>query len=51
LQAQQLEADASGDLLDAALCMLQAAWAAGQGAPRFGLPKRMDALEGWIITA
>ena len=51
LQAQQLEADASGDLLDAALCMLQAGWAANQGAPRFGLPKKMDALEGWIVTA
>lgn len=50
-QAQQLEADGSGDLLDAVLCMLQAAWGAAHGAPRYGLPRKMDALEGWIVTA
>ena len=43
--------DASGDSLDAVLCLLQAAWAAGQGAPRYGLPPGIDTLEGWIITA
>jgi hypothetical protein len=43
--------DASGDSLDAVLCLLQAAWALGQGAPRYGLPETMDALEGWIVTA
>jgi hypothetical protein len=43
--------DASGDALDAVLCLLQAAWAQGQGAPRYGLPASMDALEGWIVTA
>ena len=43
--------DASGDSLDAVLCLLQAAWALGQGAPRYGLPQTMDALEGWIVTA
>lgn len=43
--------DASGDSLDAVLCLLQAAWAQGQGAPRYGLPKAMDPLEGWIVTA
>jgi hypothetical protein len=45
--------DASGDSLDAVLCMLQAAWALMQherGVPRYGLPV-FDALEGWIVTA
>jgi len=38
--------DASGDRLDAALCLLQAGWAATQ--PRLGQPARVDAVEGWI---
>jgi hypothetical protein len=50
-QRDALVDDASGDSLDALLCLLQAAWAAGQGAPRYGLPPEMDALEGWIVTA
>ena len=50
-QRDALVDDASGDCLDAALCLLQAAWAVGQGAPRYGLPQQMDALEGWIVTA
>ena len=48
-QRDDLVADASGDRLDAVLCMLQAAWASGQ--PAYGLPKHMDKLEGWIVTA
>jgi hypothetical protein len=48
-QRDDLVADASGDRLDAVLCMLQAAWACGQ--PVYGLPKQMDHLEGWIVTA
>jgi Protein of unknown function (DUF429) len=48
-QRDDLVADASGDRLDAVLCMLQAAWASGQ--PGYGLPARMDQLEGWIVTA
>ena len=47
-QRQALVDDASGDLLDAALALLQAAAAARQGPPRFGLPPAMDPLEGWI---
>ncbi len=47
-QRQALEDDASGDLLDAALAPLQAAAAARQGPPNFGLPAAMDPLEGWI---
>ncbi len=53
-QRDTLTDDASGDSLDAALCMLQAAWAKAQheaGHARYGLPKKVDALEGWIITA
>ena len=52
-QRQALVADASGDALDAVLCMLQAGWAAQQhaaGVPRYGLPQGMDPLEGWIIS-
>jgi hypothetical protein len=52
-QAQRaaLVRDASGDSLDAALCLVQAAWAQRHGAPRYGLPEGLDPLEGWIITA
>jgi Protein of unknown function (DUF429) len=53
-QASQLIDDGSGDLLDAALCLMQAAWAAQQDAQahaRYGLPAHVDPLEGWIVTA
>ena len=43
--------DASGDRLDAVLCLWQAAWALmqhQQGHPRYGLPE-FDPLEGWIV--
>jgi hypothetical protein len=48
-QREALVADASGDSLDAVLCLMQAAWAHGQ--PRWGLPAAIDPLEGWIVTA
>lgn len=48
-QRDALVADASGDRLDAVLCMLQAAWAAGQ--PGHGVPAGVDRLEGWITSA
>ena len=48
-QRDALVADASGDELDAVLCLVQAAWAARQ--PRYGLPEGVDALEGWIVSA
>lgn len=48
-QRAALIADGSGDLVDAVLCMLQAAWAAGR--PGHGLPARTDPLEGWIVSA
>ena len=41
--------DAGGDRLDAALCLLQAGWAAGQ--PGYGLAKGVDPVEGWITAA
>ena len=50
-QRDALVDDASGDPLDAVLCLLQAAWAAEQGAPGYGLPAETDPLEGWIVTA
>jgi hypothetical protein len=46
--ARQLIADGAGDLLDAAICGLQAAHAALQ--PRYGLPLDLDPLEGWIAS-
>ncbi len=42
-------ADGSGDLLDAAICAVQAAWAAGQ--PGYGIPRHAPRGEGWIISA
>ena len=50
-QRDALVQDASGDALDAVLCLVQAAWALRQGAPRFGLPEHLDPLEGWIVSA
>jgi len=52
-QRDTLADDASGDSLDAVLCLLQAAWAQSRheaGQPRYGLPV-FDPLEGWIVTA
>lgn len=52
-QRDMLADDASGDSLDAVLCLLQAAWAQGQqdaGHGRYGLPA-FDPLEGWILSA
>ena len=48
-QRDALVADASGDRLDAVLCMMQAAWASGQ--PGHGVPEDVDPLEGWITSA
>jgi len=50
-QRDALVDDASGDRLDAVLCLLQAAWAQRQGPPRYGLPEELDPLEGWILGA
>jgi len=48
-QRDSLVDDASGDRLDAVLCLVQAAWAAAQ--PGYGLPADVDPVEGWIVTA
>lgn len=48
-QRDALVADASGDRLDAVLCLLQAGWASSR--PNHGLPADIDPLEGWIVTA
>jgi len=53
-QRDALVADASGDALDAVLCLVQAAWAQlrhSQGDPLYGLPAGTDPLEGWIVGA
>ena len=48
-QRDDLVADASGDRLDAVLCLMQAAWALDQ--PGYGFPAAIDPLEGWIVSA
>ena len=53
-QRDALAQDASGDALDAVLCLVQAAWgqrAQAQGDARYGLPADTDPLEGWILGA
>jgi hypothetical protein len=53
-QRDALTADASGDALDAVLCLMQAAWGLNQyanGHALYGLPPDLDPLEGWIVTA
>jgi len=44
---QTMIEDASGDPLDAVLCLVQAAWA--ERAPGHGLPPDVDPVEGWIV--
>lgn len=48
LQKELIE-DASGDLLDAAICAVQAAWAARRKG--YGIPADAPRGEGWIISA
>jgi hypothetical protein len=45
--------DASGDALDAVICATQAAWAWRRRRRRrkFGLPRRVESCEGWIVSA
>jgi Protein of unknown function (DUF429) len=43
-----LVADGSADTLDAAICAVQAAWAARR--PNYGIPAHAPAGEGWIVT-
>jgi hypothetical protein len=48
---QELLDDASGDSLDAVICAVQAARGWRRRRRNFGLPARIDAVEGWIVTA
>lgn len=48
-QHDRIADDASGDRIDALLCLVQAAWAVQQ--PAGGLPTALDPVEGWIATA
>ena len=48
-QREAVVDDASGDRLDAVLCLAQAAWASQR--PGLGLPPAIDPVEGWIVTA
>jgi hypothetical protein len=46
-QREALVDDASGDRLDAVLCLMQAGWAIAQ--PCHGVPPDVDPVEGWIV--
>jgi Protein of unknown function (DUF429) len=46
-QHDEILADAQGDLIDALLCLVQAAWASTR--PDWGLPREVDPVEGWIV--
>ena len=48
-QRDHVIADASGDRLDAVLCLMQAAWASVR--LDHGVPADTDPLEGWIVSA
>ncbi len=50
LEKQILE-DGSGDLLDAVICAVQAAWGWRKRRINYGLPADAPAGEGWILTA
>ena len=41
--------DPSGDMLDSALCAVQAAWAFSMRDNGYGIPPGVDLLEGWIV--
>lgn len=49
IDERSLVEDGSGDLLDAVVCAMQAAWAAQR--PRYGLPEDVPCGEGWILSA
>jgi hypothetical protein len=48
---RELVNDGSGDLLDAAICAVQAAWGWKRRDANFGLPAGTVPDEGWIVTA
>jgi hypothetical protein len=48
---KQLLADGSGDLLDAMICAVQAAWGWKRRESNFGLPLDAQPGEGWIVSS
>ena len=46
--SRHLRADGRGDLVDAVLCAVQAAWAWRHRERGFGFPPEVDPVEGWI---
>jgi hypothetical protein len=48
---ESLIKDGSGDLLDAAICAVQAAWGWSRRASNFGFPPGAEAGEGWIVSS
>jgi len=48
---KQLIDDATGDSLDAVICAAQAAWGWQRRRRNYGLPARIEACEGWIVSA
>lgn len=48
---KEIIADGSGDLLDAAICAVQAAWGWTRRQSNYGLPVDAPPNEGWIVTA
>jgi hypothetical protein len=48
---RQIIDDGSGDLLDAVICAMQAAWGWTKRKSNYGLPAQAPAGEGWIVTA
>jgi uncharacterized protein DUF429 len=46
---RDVASDSAGDLLDAVLCAVQAAWASRK--PQFGMPRGVARCEGWIVSA
>jgi hypothetical protein len=49
VMAQTMVEDGTGDMLDALMCAVQAAWAHTQRGNGYGIPVWADALEGWIV--
>jgi Protein of unknown function (DUF429) len=47
---EQCLRDASGDTLDACICLMQAAWGWQRKEVNFGLPLKADSVEGWIVS-
>jgi len=43
--------DGSGDTLDSIAAAAQAAWGAQRSGANYGMPARVDRIEGWIVTA